>query len=47
MEPTNCDTCSNNFLSHSIECCPECSNYFCNSCMENHGFDDEDFEEDE
>lgn len=44
MEPTSCDNCSNNFLSHNIEWCPNCDDVFCDNCMGNHGCGDEETE---
>lgn len=31
-EPTNCDRCAANFLSHKILWCPDCDSCLCESC---------------
>lgn len=47
-EPTSCDNCPNNFLSHKIEWCPECDLFLCESCWNDstrhHCFEDQEDE---
>jgi len=46
-EPTDCDRCSNNFLSHKIYFCPDCDQSYCSTCWdtEHHCYDEDDLEE--
>ena len=37
QEPSDCDCCPNNFLSHSIHYCPDCGLCYCDSCWESEG----------